>query len=60
MAANAPVEATAPAARYNSTDEMRAEFGDYRVNTNTDKLCDTSSKGEYGSNNMDGLYLTNQ
>ncbi len=51
--------ASAPVARYSSTDDMRREFGDYRVNTNTDNLCDSASSKEYGSNDMDGLYLTN-
>lgn len=33
--------------RYANTDEMAAEFGDYRVNTDTRKLCDSNDSSSY-------------
>jgi hypothetical protein len=50
--------ASGPVERYANTDEMRAEFGDYRVNRDTCNLSDSALKQET-SNNMDGLLLTN-
>lgn len=35
--------------RYASTDEMRSEFGDYRVNLETDNLTDTQKPTDVGS-----------
>jgi hypothetical protein len=32
--------------RYSSTEEMRSEFGSYRVNDYTDKLCDNDKVTE--------------